>query len=319
MANQADFPIRALCRTLGVSSSGYHAWIARPTSRRTQENAMMTERIRAIHVRSGTSYGEPRIRAELRDQGVIVNHKRLARLMQMAGLRGISRRRSYIVTTRHDKKHQAAKDLVRRQFVANAPNLLWVADITYVPTWAGFIYLAIVLDVWSRRIVGWAIGEHMPAELVIAALDMAIEQRRPVDVIHHSDKGSQYTSLAFGQRCQTMGIRPSTGSVGDAYDNAMAESFFASLECELINTRSFKTKIEARLAVFTWIEAWYNPYRRHSAIGYQSPVNFERNNTQKNHFTDTELPTADLCVACATSAVDNLLHNDAYTVSQRNT
>lgn len=150
-----------------------------------------------------------------------------------------------------------------------------------MPTWAGFIYLAIVLDVWSRRIVGWAIGEQMVAALVIAALDMAIEQRRPHHVVHHSDQGSQYTSLAFGQRCEKMKVRPSMGSVGDAYDNAMAESFFASLECELINRRTFKTKVEARLAIFTWIEAWYNPLRRHSAINYQSPMEFERTATTK--------------------------------------
>jgi putative transposase len=196
--------------------------------------------------------------------------------MRSAGLRGVSRRRGFVVTTQRDPKRRPAPDLVNRQFVAEAPNQLWVADMTYVPTWAGFIFLAIVLDVWSRRIVGWAIGETMTADLVLAALNMAITQRRPAAVIHHSDQGSQYTSVAFGQRCAKMGVRPSMGSVGDAYDNAMAESFFASLECELIDRRSFPSKAEARLALFTYIEGWYNPRRRHSALGRISPINFER-------------------------------------------
>lgn len=150
--------------------------------------------------------------------------------------------------------------------------------MTYLPTWSGFLYLAMVLDVWSRRVVGWAIGERMTSDLVLTALDMAIEQRQPEGVIHHSDQGSQYTSIAFGDRCRKLGVRPSMGTVGDAYDNAMAESFFASLECELLDRKSFKSKTEARLAVFTWIEGWYNPRRRHSSLGYLSPINYERRN-----------------------------------------
>ena len=176
--------------------------------------------------------------------------------------------------------------------------------MTYIPTWAGFIYLAVVVDVWSRRIVGWSFGETMTSELVLAALNMALELRKPDDVIHHSDQGSQYTSIAFGKRCKEMGVRPSMGTVGDAYDNAMAESVFASLECELIERRSFKTKTEARLAVFTWIEAWYNPRRRHSAHGRISPVNFERMHAEQLS-AQHGLPTAGLCVAGATPAVDN--------------
>jgi putative transposase len=163
--------------------------------------------------------------------------------------------------------------------------------MTYVPTWAGFVYLAVVIDAWSRRVVGWSLGEHMTAELVLAALNMALEQRRPGAVIHHSDQGCQYTSIAFGNRCAEMGVRPSMGSVGDAYDNAMAESFFASLECELLDRRSFKSKAEARLAVFTWIEGWYNPRRRHSALQYLSPTNYERKYAIEH---EPELPTAPL-------------------------
>lgn len=275
MANQADFPVRTLCRVLDVSASGFYAWCSRKPSPRAMGNAMLIENIRTIHAASDATYGRARIRAELIEQGVRVSNKRVARLMRVAGIRGVSRRRGFVVTTRRDTSQSPAPDLVRRHFAATAANELWVADMTYVPTWAGFIYLAVVIDAWSRRIVGWSIGEHMRTELVLAALNMAIATRQPENVIHHSDQGSQYASLAFGKRCQDMGVRPSMGTVGDAYDNAMAESFFASLECELLDRRTFKSKTEARLAVFTWIEAWYNPRRRHSALGYLSPVKFE--------------------------------------------
>jgi putative transposase len=275
MANQADFPVRTQCRVLDISASGYYAWLERPPSQRALANAVMTERIRTIHAESDATYGMPKVRAELMDQGETISRKRVARLMQQAGLQGVSRRRGFTITTRREAGSPKAPDLVKRQFVAEGPNRLWVADMTYIPTWAGFIYLAVVLDVWSRRVVGWSIGERMRAELVLAALNMALQTRRPEAVIHHSDQGSQYTSLAFGKRCREMGVRPSMGTVGDAYDNAMAESFFASLECELLDRRCFPSKTEARLAVFTWIEGWYNPRRRHSALGYLSPLNFE--------------------------------------------
>lgn len=238
-------------------------------------NAVLIENIRAIHAASDATYRRARIRAELIEQGVQVSNKRVARLMRVARIRGVSRRRGFVVTTQRDASQSRAPDLVRRRFAKTAANELWVADMTYVPTWAGFIYLAVVIDAWSRRIVGWSIGEHMRAELVLAALNMAIATRRPENVIHHSDQRSQYASLAFGKRGQDMGVRLSMGTVGDAYGNAMAESFFASLECELLDRRTFKRKTEARLAVFTWIEAWYNPRRRHSALGYLSPVKFE--------------------------------------------
>jgi putative transposase len=276
MANQALYPVRTLCRVLGVSASGFYAWRGRVPSARVVNNILLTERIRQIHAESDRTYGMPRVRAELRDQGVTVSRQRVARLMRRAGLQGVSRRRAYIVTTRRDERQRPAPDLVQRRFQSDSPDVLWVADMTYVPTWSGFIYLAVVLDAWSRRVVGWSIGEQMNADLVLGALNMALQQRRPEQVIHHSDQGSQYTSLAFGNRCRQMGVRPSMGTVGDAFDNAMAESFFASLECELIDRKTFKTRTEARLAVFTWIEGWYNPRRRHSALRYLSPVNFER-------------------------------------------
>ena len=273
--------MRALCRYLNVSPSAYYEWQARKPCRRDLANRVMTERIRAIHQRSDASYGMPRIHAELRDMGETISKNRVARLMRLAQIKGVSRRRGFVVTTRRDLKQKAAPDLVQRQFVASDNNQLWVADMTYVPTWAGFIYLAVVMDVYSRKVVGWAFGERMISDLVIAALNMALITRKPEAVIHHSDQGSQYTSVAFGKRCQEMGVKPSMGTVGDAYDNAMAESFFASLECELIDRRSWKTKTEARLAVFTWIEAWYNPHRRHKGIQQQSPINFERSLKQQ--------------------------------------
>ncbi len=175
-----------------------------------------------------------------------------------------------------------APDLVERQFEAAGPDRLWVADITYVPTWAGFLYLAVVLDAWSRRVIGWAMETHLRTELVLAALDMALAQRRPADVIHHSDQGCQYTSVAFGKRCREAGVRPSMGSVGDAYDNALCESFFATLECERLDRRRFRTQAEARLAVFDFIEGWYNPRRRHSALDYLSPMVYERTHATGN-------------------------------------
>jgi putative transposase len=204
----------------------------------------------------------------------------VARLMRAAGLFGVSRR-NWIITTVRDRDARPAPDLVERNFTAAAPNRLWVADITYIPTWAGFLYLAVVLDVFSRRIVGWAMETYLRTELVLKALDMALGQRRPGEVIHHSDQGSQYTSLAFGQRCREAEVRPSMGSVGDCFDNAMCESFFATLECELLDRRRFKTQIEARMAVFDFIEGWYNPHRRHSALDYLSPINYERSHLQQ--------------------------------------
>ena len=269
------FSIRAMCRVLEVSASGYYAWRRRMVSARIREDEKLQQRIRTIHHRSRQTYGAPRIHAELREEGTPVGRKRVARLMKDGGLRGVSRRKR-IVTTRRDRSARPAPDLVERQFVAERPNALWVADITYVPTRIGFLYLAVVLDVWSRKIVGWAIAAHLRTTLVTAALDMAILQRSPTEVIHHSDQGCQYTSIEFGRRCREAGVRPSMGSVGDCYDNAMCESFFATLECELIDRSTFKTHADARRAIIDFIEGFYNTRRRHSALGYHSPVQFER-------------------------------------------
>ena len=268
-----------MCRVLEVSTSGYYAWRSRPASKRTQQDAVLLRSIRTIHAASRETYGVPRVYRELRDAGIDAGRDRVARLMRRAGLQGVSRRR-FVTTTRRDEASRPAPDLVERRFEAVGPNRLWVADITYVPTWAGFLYLAMVLDVFSRKVVGWAMATHLRSELVLDALQMATRQRQPESVIHHSDQGCQYTSIAFGKRCEQLGVRPSMGSVGDAYDNAMAESFFATLECELLDRTRFQTQAEARMAVFEWIEGWYNPQRRHSSIGYLSPNEFERRHAE---------------------------------------
>lgn len=274
-ANQATYPVHTMCRLLDVSASGYYAWLKRAPSKHSLDDAQLLEQIRQIHAASKGTYGSPRIRAALAAQGVRVSRKHVARLMREAGLRGVSRRH-WICTTQRDERARPAPDLVQRHFQADQPNRLWVADATYIPTLAGFLYLAVVLDVFSRRIVGWAMRHSLATELMTAALDMALLQRRPEGVIHHSDQGSQYTSLAFGGRCRAMGVRPSMGTVGDCFDNAMAESFFATLECELLAQNRFQTREEAEHEVFTFIEGWYNTQRLHSSLGYLSPLEFER-------------------------------------------
>ncbi len=276
-AEKAVFPITTMCRVLEVSASGYFAWRRRGPSARALSDATLTELIRAIHVRSRGTYGVPRVHAELLfDHGLRVGRKRVARLMRDAGLEGVHRRRAF-KTTKRDRDAAPAPDLVQRQFAPPGPDQLWVADITYLPTWSGFLYLAVVVDAWSRAVVGWSMAGHLRTELIIDALEMAL-WRRPAasGVIFHSDRGTQYTSLAFGRRCREAGIVASMGSVGDAYDNAVAESFFATLETELIDRTSWRTRADARLAVLDFIEAWYNPHRRHSFIGQLSPAEFER-------------------------------------------
>ena len=276
-AEKTWFPIAFMCQRLGVSKAGYFAWKRRPPSPRAVADARIDKLIHQIHTGSRGTYGAPRIHAELTDEhGVRCGRKRVARLMRIAKLGGVCRRRR-VKTTRRDERAQISEDLVQRQFNATAPNALWISDITYLPTWQGFVYLAVVIDAWSRRVVGWSMASHLRTELVLDALEMALWNRRPAPgLIHHSDHGSQYTSLAFGHRCREAGIAASMGSVGDCFDNAMCESFFASLECELIDCSRWRTHREARIAVFDYIECFYNPRRRHSGIGYLSPAEFER-------------------------------------------
>jgi len=278
-AYRAIFPLAVMGRVLGLSLSGYYDWLHRGPSARARRDAELKGRIVAIWIESGGIYGRPRIHAVLLAEGERVGRKRVARLMRELGIEGVTRRRFRTGTTKRDGSAEAAPDLVNRDFSAEGPDQLWVADITYVRTWAGWLYLAVVLDAWSRRIVGWAMAPRMPAELVGDALAMAITCRQPKGpVIHHSDRGSQYTSLAFGKRCREAGVVQSMGSVGDAYDNALCESFFATLECELLDRQSFRTVAEARRKVFTFIEGFYNTRRLHSALGYKSPANFEKLN-----------------------------------------
>jgi putative transposase len=274
-AKSAQHPVSLLCSVLGVSRAGYYAWKDRPISPRERRDRGLLALIRRIHDESEGSYGWPRIHAELRARGVRVSRKRVARLMRQAGLSGLLVRRRGTTTVRVPGV-RPAPDLVARDFNPTAPNRLWAADLTEVATWEGTLYLAAIIDCYSRRCVGWAMAEHMRAELVVEALEMAVFQRKPdPGLIHHSDQGSQYTALIFGQRCQEAGIDRSMGARGCALDNAVSEAFFASLKKEKLNRRSWPTRSDARNAVFAWIEGWYNRRRLHSTLGYQSPVDYE--------------------------------------------
>jgi putative transposase len=277
-AKKAEHSIKTMCRVLGVSRSGYHAWQRRPPSPRALEDARLTARIREIHRLNRKVYGSPRIHADLvLGDGVRVGRKRVERLMRAAGISGLVARKRGRTTIRVPGV-RVCEDLVDRAFLAAAPNRLWVADITYLRTWEGWLYLVAVQDVYSRRIVGWSMADHMRAELVTDALQMALAQRRPdPGLIWHSDQGSQFVSLAFGQQARAAGIAQSMGSRGDCYDNAVAESFFATLKKELVDRRSWPEKSELRTEVFDYIEAFYNRRRRHSTLGMLSPADHENN------------------------------------------
>jgi putative transposase len=290
-ANRARWPIATMARLLRVSTSGYYGWLAREPSAHACSDAQLLARIRTLHASSRGTYGAPRIHVQLVRDGVHVGRKRVARLMRLAGLCGAIRRR-WKLTTHPRAGARRAPDLVRRHFSAEAPNVLWVADATYIPTGEGFLYLAVVLDVFSRRIVGWAMSNHLYTELMLRALNMALSQRRPVGVIHHSDQGCQYTSIAFGRRCREAGVQPSMGTAGDAYDNAMCESFFGTLEAELLMREHFDTHDQARRRIFSFLEGWYNIRRLHSSIGYRAPLEFESLHAQEQTPSQCGLPTA---------------------------
>ena len=272
-----------LCQALGVSTSGYYDWrerLERP-ARRTVFDEFLTEQIREIHTQSRGTYGSPRVHAELvLGEGIRVGQKRVERLMRQAGLEGIYRRKKHF-TTRRDPKAALSDDLVNRQFSVDRPDALWVGDVTEHPTAEGKVYLATVIDAFSRRVVGWSIADHLRAEIVVDALQMAIWRRngREAGTVMHTDHGSQYTSWAFGRRLRAAGILGSMGSIGDALDNAMAESFFGTLQLELLDRRHWETRAELASAIFEYIEAFYNPRRRHSSIGNLSPVEFETRHT----------------------------------------
>jgi putative transposase len=280
IADQAtQHAVRCLCRALGVSRSGYFAWRIRPAAARARADEALTEQIHQIHAQSRQTYGSIRVRAALRKRGAAVGRRRVARLMRRAGLRGVHGQRRRVRTTVADPRAAPAPDRVERVFAPAAiggPDRLWLADISYIPTREGWLYLAIILDGFSRRVVGWAMADHLQTELVLAALRLALQRRRPAaGLIHHSDRGCQYTSLAFGQHLRVAGLVPSTGSVGDCYDNAVAESFFASLKVELVDRHDWPTRAAARVAIFAYIEVWYHRQRLHSTLGYLSPAQFE--------------------------------------------
>jgi putative transposase len=267
-----------LCRTLGVSTSGYYEWRRAQVNpcRRRIDDTELVERIREIHRVSRRSYGSPRVHAELRlGEGRRHGRKRIERLMRDHGIVGIHRRRRGC--TRRDPDANPPDDLVNRRFDPDEPDRLWVADITEHPTAEGRVFLAVVLDAFSRVVLGWSIADHIRAELVVDALQMAIWRRRPPagQTVHHSDHGSQYTSWAFGRRLRAAGLVGSMGSIGDAFDNAVAESFFGTLQLELFDEHHWDTRAQLASAIFEWIEAWYNPHRRHSYCGMLSPIDYE--------------------------------------------
>ncbi len=277
-AQKANHRINRMCKVLKVSKSGFYGWRDRAPSARARADALLSEKIARIHRDSRQTYGAPRIHFELRTLGVRCAKKRVARLMREAGLFGCGGRRRKVRTTllSHTERTPPAPDLVKRNFTPEAPDRLWVADITYVRTWEGWLYLSFVLDTYSRRVVGWSMANNLRTALVLDAVNMAIYNRRPKPgLIHHSDRGSQYTSVEFGSRLKEAGLLPSMGSVADAYDNSMAESFISTLKRELVNRHSWPSRQTARTALFEYIQGFYNTRRRHSALGHLSPSEYE--------------------------------------------
>lgn len=274
-ALENEHAVRRMCRWLDVSPSGYYAWKSRPVSLRRRNNERLAVEMRAIHEEVRQSYGSPRMRRELVERGLPCGRHRVARLMRVEGLRA-QRKKRFKITTQAGHR-VPAPDRVRRRFKAKAPNRVWVSDITAIPTAEGWLYLATMLDLYSRRVVGWAIGDRMQTDLVLEALDHAAGRRSlRKGWILHSDRGTQYMAGAFRDRLKALNGRPSMGRFGNCFDNAVAESFFASLKEEWIRGRLYKTRQEARAAIFEYIEMFYNPVRRHSTLGYLSPVEFER-------------------------------------------
>jgi len=295
-AEKANYPVAVMCRALSVNRTSFHDWERRAPSDRALRDAWLLERIKAIHKAKRKVYGAPRIHAELRlADGIRIGRKRVERLMRQAGISGlVTKKRGH--TTVRVPGVRVADDLVERRFRPDQPNVLWLADITYLRTWEGWLYLAAIQDAYSRRIVGWSMADHMRHELVVDALQMGLHRRRPQPgLIHHSDAGSQYVSLGFGQAARDAGIAISMGSKGDAYDNAVAESFFATLKKELVHRHSWQTKRELGSAVFEYIEAFYNRERRHSTLGMLSPAEYELLSEQLVYAAQNEeVPTTDI-------------------------
>jgi putative transposase len=280
-AEKTSFPVQFMCQMLGVSRSGYYGWRGRPPSASNREDIALTEKIREIHLRSRETYGSPRVHAELRALGTRCGRKRVERLMRQARLRGCMRGRRR-GTTRRSQRVTPAEDLVKGDFAATQMDRIWVADITYVATQEGFLYLTFILDVHSRRIVGWAMEDHLRTEIVVDALQMAVWRRKPAPgLVHHSDQGVQYTALSFSERLKEVGITPSMGRTGSALDNAMAESFVSTLKAELVGRMEFPTRQAAKSAIFEYLETFYNTRRLHSSLGYRSPADFEEDRMEE--------------------------------------
>lgn len=274
-AEKAHYPITLLCRVLAVSRAGYYAWVQRGPSARALADAALLTQIRASHQASRQTYGAPRIHAALRETGWRCGRKRVARLMRASGLAGCHRRRR-TRTTVSDPTQPAVPNRLERRFTVEAANRVWVGDITYLPTWQGWLYLAVLIDLHSRRVVGWAMADHLRSELTAEALAMALARRQPAaGLLHHTDRGVQYTADAYQAQLTGHGIVPSLSRVGECYDNAVAESFFATLKAELVERTAWPTRHAAQQAVFEWIEVFYNRQRSHSTLGYRSPVDFE--------------------------------------------
>jgi putative transposase len=274
--HQNEFPVARMHKVLGVSRSGYYAWRKRPVSAREMANRELYKEIEAVYNESHETYGSPRVYRQLKKQDVACSENRVARLMRLRGLRA-RQTKQYKTTTKRNKRHPAAPNLLKRDFVAKRPNQKWLTDITYIPSQEGWLYLAAVLDLYSRRIVGWAMLDRMTSDLTMAALKMAIRQRQPdLDLIHHSDQGSQYTDGLYQALLKDRGIQVSMNSVGSWYDNAPMESFFGSLKSEWVNHRVYHTHDEARTDIFYYIEAFYNRRRLHSSLDYLSPEAYEQ-------------------------------------------
>jgi putative transposase len=275
-AEQASSSVVRLCRALGVSTSGFYDWQRRQPSARARADAVLVDRIRDVHAASHCTYGAPRVHAELCATGTRVGKKRVARLMRTAGLAGRCPKRFRRTTIRSSAPAAEPPDLVRRDFRPTGPNAVWISDITYVRTWEGWLYLAVILDAFSRRVVGWALADHLRTELATDALQMALTSRRPEPgLIHHSDRGGQYLSAAYIGQLAAYGIRSSVGRPGTCFDNAAAESFFATLKSELLHRAVWPTRQHAKTAIFHYVEGFYNRLRRHSTLNYQSPDAYE--------------------------------------------
>jgi putative transposase len=274
--HRQEFEIKVMCRVMRVSRSGYYAWQRRPVSEREMANQQLTQQIEEIHQDSRQTYGSPRVQAELRARGIKCGHNRVARLMRLAGLQARQKRKFKVVTTDSAHDYPVAPNRLAQDFRADRPNEKWVADITYVPTQEGWLYLAAVMDLYSRRIVGWAMGDNLKRWLPMAALQMALETRQPPPgLLHHSDRGSQYASDDYQALLTHYQLQGSMSRAGNCYDNAPIESFFGTLKTELVHQRRYATRAQARTDIFEYIEVFYNRFRRHSTLGNLCPVSFE--------------------------------------------